>query len=144
MQTVIQLLVTTLQIGAVYILFSLGLTLIFGVMKVVNFVHGHIFALSALMVSVLVPRIAAGGVPVQLAYVIGRLGAIAVAMALALLVYRFGLLRFLRDLDGAFILTLGMGLFLDGVFLGVFGGAVRSVPQIIPGTVSILGAPITS
>jgi branched-chain amino acid transport system permease protein len=36
-----------------------------------------------------------------------------------------------------------MALFLDGIFLGVFGGAVRSVPQIISGNVSILGAPVT-
>ena len=35
-----QLLVNTLQIGAVYVLFSLGLTLVFGVMKVINFANG--------------------------------------------------------------------------------------------------------
>jgi branched-chain amino acid transport system permease protein len=46
-------------------------------------------------------------------------------------------------MDGAFILTMGMALFLDGVFLSAFGGAVRSVPQIIAGNVSIFGAPIT-
>jgi branched-chain amino acid transport system permease protein len=143
LQTTLQLLVTTLQISAVYILFSLGLTLIFGIMKVVNFVHGHFFALSALMVSVLVPQIMGTGMAVQPAFVLAGLGAMAVSLALALLVYRFGLIYFLRDLEGAFILTLGMALFLDGVFLGVFGGAVRPVPEIIAGNVSILGASIT-
>jgi len=39
---VAQLLVNTLQIGAVYVLFSLGLTLVFGVMKVINFAHGDL------------------------------------------------------------------------------------------------------
>jgi branched-chain amino acid transport system permease protein len=32
-----QLCINTLQIGAVYVLFSLGLTLVFGVMKIINF-----------------------------------------------------------------------------------------------------------
>jgi branched-chain amino acid transport system permease protein len=137
------LLVTTLQIGAVYILFSLGLTLIFGIMKVVNFVHGHFFALSALLVSVLVPRIASTGLSIQWAYLMAAAGAIAASLILALLVYRFGLARFLRDMEGAFIFTMGLALFLDGAFLGIFGGAVRSVPQVIEGNVSILGAPIT-
>jgi branched-chain amino acid transport system permease protein len=143
LQTALQLLVTTLQIGAVYILFSLGLTLIFGIMRVVNFVHGHFFALSALLVSVLVPQVAAAGFSVQSAYLLAGLAAILVSLCLALIVYKFGLAHFLRDMEGAFIFTMGMALFLDGVFLGVFGGAVRSVPQIIEGNVSILGAPIT-
>jgi branched-chain amino acid transport system permease protein len=143
LQTALQLLVTTLQIGAVYILFSLGLTLIFGIMKVVNFVHGHFFALSAMLMAVVVPKIAATGMSVQLAYLVGGVGAIAVSLALALAIYRFGLVRFMRDMEGAFILTMGLALFLDGVFLATFGGAVRAVPQIIEGNVSILGAPLT-
>lgn len=143
MQTALQLLATTLQIGAVYVLFSLGLTLIFGIMKVVNFVHGHIFALSALLVSAFVPRIMGFGLPVQGAYLIAAIGAIAVSLLLALVVYKFGLVHTLRDMDGAFILTMGMALFLDGVYLGIFGGSVRTVPQIIEGTVSLFGAPIT-
>src|SRR5690606_21899872 len=40
MQDNLQLLFTALQISSVYILFSLGLTIIFGVLKVVNFAHG--------------------------------------------------------------------------------------------------------
>lgn len=143
MQTALQLVLTTLQIGAVYILFSLGLTLIFGIMRVVNFVHGHFFALSALMVSVLVPRIAGWGLSVQAAYLVGAAGAIGLTMALSYVAYRFGVARFLRDMEGAFILTMGMALFLDGLFLAAFGGAVRAVPQIIPGAVSLFGVPMT-
>ena len=46
-----QLLVNTLQIGAVYVLFALGLTLVFGVMKVINFAHGQFFTLAALVIA---------------------------------------------------------------------------------------------
>ena len=144
MQTALQLLVTTLQIGAVYILFSLGLTLIFGIMRVVNFVHGHFFALSALLVGVLVPTVVAAGFNILPAYLIAAAGGILVSLSLALIVYKFGVARFLRDLEGGFILTMGLALVLDGVFLESFGGSVRSVPPIIEGNVAILGAMLTT
>lgn len=45
MALIVQLALNTLQAGSVYVLFALGLTLIFGVMGVVNFAHGQFFTL---------------------------------------------------------------------------------------------------
>ncbi|SAK94486.1 branched chain amino acid ABC transporter inner membrane protein [Caballeronia temeraria] len=143
METALQLIFTALQIGAVYVLFSLGLTLIFGVMRIVNFAHGHFFTISALVVSYLVPIVMARGVSVQVAYLVSAAGGLVVSLALAVIVYKFGLRFFLRDMDGAFILTMGMALLLDGIVLSTFGGAVRAVPEIISGTVSIFGVAVT-
>jgi branched-chain amino acid transport system permease protein len=144
MQTALQLIVTTLQIGAVYILFSLGLTLVFGILRVVNFVHGHFFAVTALMVGLLVPKIVVAGYSIQSAYLISAAGGILVSMTLAVIVYKFGISRFLRDLEGGFILTMGLALVLDGAFLQVFGGTVRSIPPVIEGNMAILGAVLTT
>ena len=41
MTTVGQLIVSGLLIGGIYALMSLGLTLIFGVLRIVNFAHGE-------------------------------------------------------------------------------------------------------
>src|SRR5579871_2653894 len=41
MNTVIQLIVSGLLIGSIYALMSIGLTLIFGVLRIVNFAHGE-------------------------------------------------------------------------------------------------------
>lgn len=142
MQTALQLFITSLQIGAVYILFSLGLTLIFGVMRIVNFAHGHFFGIAALLVSIVVPLLARHGVPLLAAYGLSMLVAIAVSLALGWAVYQFGLGRFLRDMEGAFILTLGLAMLFEGVLLGIFGGAVRPVPEIIPGNIRILGVAV--
>ncbi len=144
MQTAIQLIVTSLQIGAVYILFSLGLTLIFGVMRIVNFAHGHLFTISALMVAYSVPWLAGNGFPVLLAYLTGAAIGIAVALATGFLIYIFGFRYFQRDMVGSFILSIGLVLLLDGVLLKLFGGAVRPVPEVLPGTVNILGATVTT
>ena len=143
MEIALQLLVTTLQISAAYILFSLGLTLIFGIMRVVNFVHGHFFAIAALLVGVLVPMIVTTGFNLLFAYLLAAVVGVAVSLVLSLVVYKFGVSRFLRDLEGGFILTMGMALVLDGVFLETFGGQVRSVPEIIGGTMTIMGAVLT-
>lgn len=72
-----QLFLNTVQIGAVYVLFSLGLTIIFGVMKVVNFAHGELFATAALVVAALVPvGVAHPGLSIFVAYVAGLAAAL--------------------------------------------------------------------
>lgn len=143
MQTAIQLVLTSLQIGAVYILFSLGLTLIFGVMRIVNFAHGHLFAVSALVVASAIPWLAATGIPVLPAYLLAAMAGVAVATVLGFLIYVFGFKYFQRDMVGSFILSMGFVLLLDGLLLASFGGAVRGVPEILPGKVEILGATVT-
>ena len=75
MELVAQLFINTLQIGVVYVLFSLGFTIIFGVMKIVNFAHGEFFALAALLMAFLV-NTAAGefGLPLWVGYAGGFFG----------------------------------------------------------------------
>ena len=142
LQVALQLFITSLQIGAVYILFSLGLTLIFGIMKIVNFAHGHFFAISALIVSISVPLFIDRGVPPLPSYLLAALGGMVVSVILGYFVYTFGLAKFLRDMEGAFILTMGLSMLLDGILLAIFGGAVRPVPEIIPGVIRILGVAV--
>jgi branched-chain amino acid transport system permease protein len=139
----VQLALNTLQAGSVYVLFALGLTLIFGVMGVVNFAHGQFFALGALLTSVLVPALhdSLGG-SVAIAFVLSSVISIIVVLALAAAAYQFGFRRYLRDMVGSFILSVGMLLFFEGLFLWIFGGVPRVVPNIAPGELRILGAAI--
>ena len=117
LQNLVQLLLTTLQIGAVVILFALGLTLIFGVLRIVNFAHGQFFTLSALVVAVAVPLLAQTGLPVAIAYLAAVVAGVAVATALGMLVYQWGFRRLDRDMIGSFILSTGVVLLLEGAFL---------------------------
>lgn len=144
MQTALQLIVTALQIGSIYILFSLGLTLIFGVMKIVNFAHGQFFTLSALLVAALVPWFASHGYNVTLAYLIAAAIGVVASVLLGALIYQFGFRFFQRDLAGSFILSTGLVLLLEGAFLHYFGGAVRTVPPLVSGNVNIFGVNLTS
>ena len=46
MSTILQLLVSGIMLGGIYALMSIGLTLIFGVLKIVNFAHGEFLMLA--------------------------------------------------------------------------------------------------
>lgn len=144
MQTVIQLTAVALQIGAVYVLFSLGLTLIFGSMRIVNFAHGQFFTLSALTVAATTPYLVAQGWATGWAFLASAALAIAISALVGFLMYQFGFRYRQRDFVGSFILSLGFLLLIEGIFLESFGGAVRSVPPLIEGTVSLFGTPISS
>lgn len=144
MQDTFQLLFTALQISSVYILFSLGLTIIFGVLKVVNFAHGQFFTFAALMLSLalnwLGPRLGNS----HAAYLLAGAAGLAACLAAGLLIYQFGFKRLERDMIGSFILSAGLVLFFEGVMLEAFGGAVRPVPALLDGNVQFLDLNVSS
>ncbi len=144
MQDVVQLLFTALQISAVYILFSLGLTIIFGVLKVVNFAHGQFFTFGALVLSLALHALAPSLGHGWAAYLLAGLAGLAACLFAGLVVYQFGFKRLERDMIGSFILSAGLVLLFEGIMLEVFGGAVRPVPALLEGNVRLLGLTVSS
>jgi branched-chain amino acid transport system permease protein len=145
MDLVSQLFVNTLQIGSVYVLFALGLTLIFGVMKIVNFAHGEFFALAALIVASMMPVLASSlALPLWIDFLVSLVAGVLAVLVLGTLTYWIGFERYLRDLVGSFILSVGLILFLQGVFVEIFTATPRPVEPIVSGTISILGGRITA
>lgn len=125
---------TGLLIGGVYGLVAMGLTLIFGVLDIVNFAHGAFLAISLYITVVMVNRI---GVHPLLALVV----AIPVMFALGALVQR-GILAFAvgKPLENQLLITLGLALLIDNGLLLFFGPNPQSVQ--LPGDtgVEIFGA----
>lgn len=138
-----QLLMNSLQIAAAYILFSLGLTLIFGVMRIVNFTHGEFFTLPLLVMGALVPVLLGANVPLVATYALSAVLGISCTLLLGGVIYKFALKRFQRDMTGSFVVSVGLSLLLQGIFLELFGGVPSRLPTLIEGTVNVLGAYIT-
>lgn len=141
----VQVIVNGMQIGSVYILFALGLTLIFGVMKVVNFAHGALFGMAAYTAYVVMTH---GherfpGLPVWLLYICSFLVATVVLGVVGVMLYYAFFKRFAGDLISTLIVTIGFALVMEVVFRQIFGGEPRSVPQVFGGRVSFAGATIT-
>lgn len=144
MDIYVQLLINSLQISSVYILFSLGLTLIFGVMKVVNFAHGEFFTFVLMLMAVVLPLALDLNLPLPLAYLLAAMAGMLATLVLGKVIYEYGFKKFQRDMIGTFVLSVGLSLLLQGIFLEVFGGMPRKLPSLMEGTVQIMGASITT
>jgi len=64
---------------------------------------------------------------------------IGASLLFGLILYQGGLRFFQRDLEGSFILTVGVVMLMEGIFLHYFGGVVRAVPPFIEGSINFLG-----
>lgn len=129
----IELLVGGVLLGGVYALLASGLNLIFGVMRVVNFAHGDILALGALLTVTLVGTLA---VPFALALVL-------VPVLTGALGYLIQVSLIRRVMDGPGIMTLlatyGVSTVLVNAALLVWGGGFRGLPGVMGGSVFVLG-----
>jgi branched-chain amino acid transport system permease protein len=90
---------------------AIGLTLIYGVMKIVNVTHGSFYALGAYAGASLTGAWLARGLPVEWSYAVLLVGALAVALVVAPLIER-GILRFMYARDEVVILLITYALFL--------------------------------
>jgi len=128
MERFAQSLVTGILTGGIYSMAAIGLSLIFGVLKVINFAHG-----SLLMVGMFV----AYGVATFLGLNI-YLATIIVVPVLFLFgffiekLFIYPLIRTERseivEPVSALLLTIGISIFLDNIFLVIFGADYRSIP----------------
>jgi len=90
---------------------ALGLTLIYGVMKIVNVTHGSFYALGAYAGASLTGAWLARGYPPMLSYAVLLAAAVVITLAFAPLIER-GILRFMYAKDEVVILLITYALFL--------------------------------
>lgn len=127
LMTLVQVVVSGLLLGAVYALFSSGLSLIWGMMNVVNFAHGEFVMLG--MYTAVVVWTALGGGP----WASVPIAAIVIA-TLGVLVYFLLVRHIMRGPMLAQILgTFGLALFLRYGALAVFGANFKTLPDDIVG-----------
>ena len=131
--TLIQVIAGGLLLGAVYALFSSGLTLIWGMMNVINFAHGD-FVMLGMYVAFVVWTVMGGGpaaaVPIA-ALVLASLG----------IVCYFSLIRhIMRGPMLAQILgTFGLALLLRYSAFWYFGASFRTLPETLVGGTLLIG-----
>ncbi len=90
---------------------AVGMTLIYGVMKIVNITHGSFYALGAYAAASFTGAWLAKGYPPMLSYVVLLVAAIVVSVIVAPLIER-GILRFMYAKDEVVILLITYALFL--------------------------------
>jgi branched-chain amino acid transport system permease protein len=103
-----QQLLNGVVVGAVYALFSLGLTLVFGMHRILNLAHGAVFMWGALIGYFAVTL---AGLPLWAAFIVAIFGAGLVSVALELCVFR-PLRRHQGDEFGTIVASIGANLIL--------------------------------
>ncbi len=116
-----QLLINGLILGAIYALVAVGLSLIFGVLEIVNFAHGQIFALGAFAMVALSNFL---GLP----YIAGVAASGLLIAIVGWLLYE-GLLQHLKsgEFERGIILTLAIGMVVQNTLLATVGATPRYI-----------------
>lgn len=126
----VEQLVNGLTVGAVYALIALGYTMVYGVMRLINFAHGELFMLGAYLGFTLLVSTALGGaLPLGAALVVLILVVMGAAAVLGLAIERVAY-RPLRRANRltAVVSALGVSIFLQNAAMLLWGPRYRAYP----------------
>lgn len=138
MSTFLQLLLRSLETGAVYAMASLGIIIVYRTNFMVNFAQGTMGMFGAYIVSVSFARL---GLPLVLAILLGIVAGIVIGCAVD-----FAIIRRTKHVanTGKEIITLGMMMIFLGIVPMLFGvEPMRLPPLISAGDLNLLGANIS-
>lgn len=136
MAEILQQITNGLALGAIYALIALGYTMVYGVLRFINFAHGDVFMLGAFAGYFLAPVVnrflpANSYLSGAVVLVLAMLLCAALGMLIELLAYRP-----LRNRPKLIVLitAIGVSLFIEYTcqHQAVFGAAPRSFPDLIP------------
>ena len=133
MSQFLQHLVNTVILGGTYALLGIGLTLIFGIMRVVNFTHGELYAFGAYAVFALAMLL---GINFFLALLLAILGGVVIGAAI-----EFVLLRPMRgaDIDTTMLVMIGAWIVMQNTEMLAWGGVAKAVVTPFPEVPLVIG-----
>jgi len=138
MALLIQSIVNGLNQGAIYALIALGYTMVYGIIRMINFAHGDFIMVGAYTLFYTIPLMAAQGMPVWLSVFAAIIICTAVGVLVEVIAYRP--VRKAGPMS-ALITALAMSLFLENMAMLLFGATPKAVPAVFEfGSVTILGA----
>ena len=147
MDIFLQQLINGLVLGAIYALVALGYTMVYGILGLINFAHGEVVMIGAMVALSVIQLLLGSGValPGPLIVALGLLVAIPTCMLLGFSIERVAY-RPLRHAPRLtpLITAIGMSILLQNVAMIVWGRQYISFPALIPATPhQVGGATIT-
>lgn len=124
-----QSLVNGLVLGAMYFLMAIGFTMVFGIMRIVNFAHGEFYMLGGFAFLFFFVQL---HLPFVLALIASALVVGLIGMAVERLVFR----PYRGDELSGMIAALGLAIVLQSSAALAFGAMPQAVPDVVAGSVS--------
>lgn len=135
MDILLQQLINGLVLGSVYALVALGYTMVYGILELINFAHGEITMMGAMVALAVIGALAlaAPGLPGVLVLGTGLVVAIPVCMALGLLIERVAY-RPLRQAPrlAPLITAIGVSIILQNIAMLIWGKQYIPFPAVLP------------
>lgn len=129
--TLIDQVVNALRVGGVYSLIGIGFSMVFAIVRIVNFAHADIFVVGAFI----------GLSATQIfrpSFLVALLAAVILTPLAGLLIEKVGYESVNKAPKGAQIITmLGLGIFVRNLLRAIVGPDYRFFPQLISGTISL-------
>jgi branched-chain amino acid transport system permease protein len=129
----LQHLVNAAVLGGTYALLGIGLTLIFGIMRVVNFTHGELYAFGAYTVYLIAAALG-------LNFFFGLVVAVLAGMLLGAMI-EIALLRPMRqvDIDTVMLVMIGAWIVMQNTELLIWGGVAKAIVTPFPDAPLVIG-----
>src|SRR2546427_4842000 len=124
------------SLGSIYILMALGLTLMFGMMHIINFAHGAVYMLGAFVIYYVFFQ---GGAPYFVAFGLAMVLLGAFGYLIERTVYR----PIKGGIEPTLVALIALTTFLQAAGYPVFGQLDKHVPPVFQGTRNILGVGIS-
>jgi branched-chain amino acid transport system permease protein len=137
MDILLQQIVNGLVLGSIYALIALGYTMVYGILGIINFAHGEVLMVGAMVSLTLITLIMQLplGLPSWAMLLIVLLGAMAVCAALSFLIERFAY-RPLRNAPrlAPLISAIGVSVLLQTLAMMIWSRNPLTYPQLVPST----------
>ena len=126
------ILILTLVNGSVYALLAAGMSLLFGVGRIINLAHTAFFVLAGYSMYFFMRALDWGALPSIAITVVG-------VTLVGLLAYRFLINRVRQHQQVVLLITVALAMAIQEILLAIFGEYYRSSPDLIPGVTVIFG-----
>ncbi len=139
MTTFLQQLVNGLSLGSIYALIALGYTMVYGVLRLINFAHGDVYMVGA-YVGYYLSRKLQGQEPSIVSALLVMAGSMIACALLGMLIERLAYRPVRREARLTLLITaIGVSLFIENVAQLVFGPDPKFFPSLAPHADILLG-----
>ena len=140
MDTFLQQVINGLTAGSVYAVVALGYTMVYGIIQLINFAHGEVVMIGAMVAFTVINALAPTGLPPLVIVLAGTACAIPICMLVGYGMERLAY-RPLRHAPrlAPLITAIGVSIILQHVALLVWSRNILAFPQIIPSQSYVIG-----
>lgn len=132
MDTFVQQLINGLNIGAIYALLALGYTMVYGILRLINFAHGDVYMVGAFAGYFIALSLSLAAGPSMLALGVVLLASMIISGIVGMAIERFAY-RPVRKYSRmtTLIMAIGVSLLIENLFVAQIGAAPRAFPDFL-------------